>query len=60
LSERAGRSDPKEQKGMQVVTAILAEAFSLCAGHADGATDGPALSGERVAWERRRGLLAMM
>jgi hypothetical protein len=42
---RAGRSDPKEQKGMQVVMAIRAEAFSSCAGHADGATDGPALTG---------------
>jgi len=45
---------------LQVVMAIRAEAFSSCAGHTDGATDGPALSGERVAWERRRGLLAMM
>jgi len=32
---------------MQVVMAIRAEAFSSCAGHADGATDGPALSGRR-------------
>jgi len=45
---------------MQVVMAIRAEAFSSCAEHADAATDGPTLSGERVAWERRRGLLAMM
>ncbi len=32
---------------MQVVMAIRAEAFSSCTRHADGATDGPALSARR-------------